>query len=145
MYLKSEYVNCKKCKLKTAVKKTKNSAGHHNYFCKHCMKNFVETKDTYLYNKKLKEKDILQICKELIKQKSIRQIAQKTHHHKDTICHLIDTLAMYAPEVNKKIVCKICKNEHEQYEFWRWIEHRKRKFSKQAIDGLHKIENMLKG
>ncbi len=129
---------------KSIIKKGKNSAGHQKYLCVQCNKCFTETKGSLLYNKKLKEDDIKKICRQIIEQKTIREIARITHHHKDTICHLVDALAVHAPEVTKQILCKLCKNEHEQYEFWRWVKHRKRNLSKQAMTELIKTENKLK-
>lgn len=129
---------------KNIIKKGVNSAGHQRYLCGHCNKCFTETKGSLFYNKKIKEEDVKKICKELAEQKSIREIANETHHHRDTICHLIDNLASNSIQITQNLLCKICKNDHEIEEFWRWVKNRKRVFSKEAKAGLNKIENILK-
>ena len=89
---------------KDITKQGKNYAGHQRFLCKHCNVVFVETKGTPLYQKKLSERKIKSICKELVEKKGIRAVERTLHVHRDTICHLIDDLAKHALSMTNHLV-----------------------------------------
>jgi hypothetical protein len=56
--------------------------GHQRYYCYHCRKFFMETKGTPLFNKKLSESEIINICKHFVEKNGIRSIERITGHHR---------------------------------------------------------------
>ncbi len=48
---------------KDIVRNGKTSAGHQQYFCRHCQKYFVETKNTPFYHARLDRRAVEIICK----------------------------------------------------------------------------------
>src|SRR3989344_5172212 len=69
----------RKEKGKDIIKQGKNYAGHMRFLCKHCRTYFVETKGGPLYRRRLSERKIKEICKELVKKnkKNLSKTARK--------------------------------------------------------------------
>ena len=112
---------------KDILKRGKNRASNQQYYCNHCQKWFVETKNTPFYHKHLTKHEIIQICKLLVEKKGIRNIERITGNHRDTISHLIEDILQH-----KELMNKILKNEgkltqNEIDEMWNFIKKIKRK------------------
>lgn len=128
---------------KSIIKKGTNSAGHQKYLCGHCNKCFTETKGSIFYNRKIKEEDVKKICKELAEQKSIRTIEHETKHHRDTICKLIEQIALHSREVTAYLLQEVGMNKKQTEEMWRFIKRTKRNLSEKTIHEIIKTENDL--
>lgn len=128
-------------KNKDIIKRGINRSGHRQYFCFHCNKYFVETKGTPLYNKKMSEREIKKICLELVEKKGIRAIERTTKHHRDTICRLLDDLAVHARQFTDYLVHDLSLSAYEVDEFWTFIKKTKKKPSIQARNGLNKVNS----
>lgn len=124
---------------KNIIKRGINRSGHRQYYCFHCRKYFVETKGTPLYNKKMSEREIKKICLELVEKKGIRAIERTTKHHRDTICRLLDDLAVHAQQFTDYLVHDLDLSTFEVDEFWTFIKKKKKKLSIQAKRGLSKV------
>ena len=74
--------------------------GHQRYYCIHCGKFFMETKGTPLFNKKLPESEIINICKHFVERNGIRSVERVTGHHRDTIGNLLSDIAEHAERMN---------------------------------------------
>ncbi len=131
----------RKEKGKDIIKRAKNTAGHQRYFCFHCDKYFVETKGTPLYNKKLSEREIKKICLELVEKKGIRAIERTTKHHRDTIGHLLDDLAIHAQQMTDYLVHDLDLSAYEVDEFWTFIKKTRKSMSLRAKRGLSKVNS----
>ena len=131
----------RKEKGKNIIKRGVNRAGHRQYFCFHCNKYFVETKGTPLYNKKLSERQIKVICKELVEKKGVRAIERTTGHHRDTISRLLDDLAIHAKQFSEYLIHDLELSAYEVDEFWTFIKKTKKKLSIQARNGLSKVNS----
>ena len=70
---------------KDIIRNGRNSAGNQQYFCKHCRTYFTETKNTPLYNSRLKLHEIEKICRLSREEVSMRGINRVTGHHCSTI------------------------------------------------------------
>ena len=78
---------------KDIIKKGKNYAKHQRFLCQHCNVVFVNTKGTPLYRRRLSERKIKQLCKELVEKKGIRAVERTTGIHRDTIWSYLSALA----------------------------------------------------
>lgn len=121
---------------KDIIKRGTNRAGHRQYYCFHCEKYFVETKDTPLYCKKLSARQIRQICKLLVEKNGIRSIERITGHHRDTIGNLLNDLAEHAERLTGYLVHDLGLKTYEVDELWTTVKKNKRKLSAQATNGL---------
>lgn len=125
---------------KNIIKKGINRSGRRQYICLHCNKYFVETKGTPLYKKKMSEKKIKSICKELVEKKGIRAVGRTLHIHRDTICNLLNDLAEHAVEMTKYLVHDLGLNSYEVDELWTFVKKNKRNLSRKAILSLEELK-----
>jgi len=119
-------------KEKAIIKKGRNRMGHQQYFCFHCGKYFVETKNTPLFHKHLSEDDIINICKHLVEKNGIRSIERITGHHRDTIGRLLEDLGEHASKVNELLIRNLQWGPMELDKMWTFIKKKKRKLSARA-------------
>lgn len=124
---------------KDIIKRGKNSAGNQQYYCNHCNSWFVETANTPLYHKHLPKDEIIAICKLLSEKNSIRSIERITNHHRDTICHLLDDLAIHAEFINNVLLNEIKLGQFEVDEMWTTVKKNKRTLSMEARDQMKKV------
>ena len=103
---------------KDITKQGKNYAKHQRFLCKHCEVVFVETKGTPLYNKKLSERKIKQICKEFAETRGIRATERMVHVHRDTVSRLLNDLGDHAREMTKYLVHDLGLSTYEVDEIW---------------------------
>lgn len=103
---------------KDVIKRGINRAGHRQYFCFQCNKYFVETKGTPLYNKKLSERKIKQICKEFVETRGIRSTERMVHVHRDTISRLLNDFGEHARQMTQFLVHDLGLKTYEVDEIW---------------------------
>jgi transposase-like protein len=128
---------------KEITKQGKNYAGHQRFLCKHCRIVFVETKGTPLYQKKLSERKIKQICKELVEKKGIRAVERTTKVHRDTIGNLLDDLAEHALMMTNHLVHDLGLSTYEVDEILTFIKKTKKNLSPNAIVSLNQARLLL--
>lgn len=124
---------------KDIIKKGKNRAGHKQYYCLHCKSYFVETKGTPLYQRKLSEKKIKQLCKELVETKGIRALERTIHIHRDTIGSYLSAFAEHAKEISTYLTKDLGLSAYEMDEFWTFVKKNKRKLSPIARRNLQLV------
>jgi len=124
---------------KDIIKRGKYSTGNQRYFCNHCKTFFMETKGTPLYHKHLSKLEIINICKHLVEKNGIRSIERITCHHRDTIGHLIEDLALHAELVNSILLKDVKLGQFEVDEMWTIIKKNKRKLSQEALIQISKV------
>ena len=124
---------------KDIIKRGKNRAGHQQYYCNHCQSWFVETANTPLYHKHLPKDEIIQICKLLVEKNGIRSIERITNHHRDTIGHLLDDLAIHAEYVNDLLLNEINLGQFEVDEMWTTVKKNKKSLSREARNQMNKV------
>jgi transposase-like protein len=134
---KCEYF--RKIKNKDIIKKGKNYAKHQRFLCNHCGVVFVETKGTPIYRRRLDERKIKQLCKELLETKSIRGIERTIHVHRDTIGSYLGAFAEHAKEISDYLIKDVGLSAHEFDEFWTFVKKNKKKLSKTARRNLHQV------
>lgn len=124
---------------KDITKQGKNYAYHQRFLCKHCGVIFVETKGTPLYQRKLSEKRIKQLCKELVEKKGIRATERTTGIHRDTIGSYLSALAEHATSISKYMTKNLELSTYEVDEFWSFVKKNKRKLSHLAMKNLQQV------
>lgn len=124
---------------KAITKQGKNYANHQRFLCKHCKVCFVETKGTPLYNRKLSERRIKQLCKELVEKKGIRAVERTTGIHRDTIGSYLSALAEHAVEISKYLTQNLGLSTYEADEFWTFVKKNKRNLSPTAMRNLSQV------
>jgi transposase-like protein len=128
---------------KDITKQGKNYAGHQRFLCKHCNKSFVETKGTPLYQRKLSERKIKAICKELVEKKGVRAISRTLNINKNTICSLLDDLANHALELSKYLVHDLDLKVYEVDEILTMVKKNKKNLSQKQIYSLNQAKLQL--
>lgn len=128
---------------KDIIKKGKNTAGHQRYYCNNCSSYFVETKGTPLYQKKLSERKIKAICRELVEKKGIRAVERTMHVHRDTVCSLLSDLAEHALSMSQYLVKDLGLDTYEADELLTFIKKTKRGLSPQTITSLTLAKQQL--
>jgi len=124
---------------KSIIKKGRNYAKHQRFLCKHCDVAFVETKGTPLYRKRLSERKIKQLCKELMEIKGIRAVERTTGINKNTIGSYLSSFAEHAKEMSKYLTKNVGLSAHELDEFWTFVKKNKKKLSPLATKNLQQV------
>lgn len=132
-----------KLKGKDITKQGKNYAGHQRFLCKHCNVAFVETKGTPLYQKKLSERKIKEICKELVHKKGVRSVAETTHVNKNTVCSLLNDLAHHALTMTNYLVHDLKLGTYEVDELLTFIKKTKKNLTPSMIASLNQAKLQL--
>lgn len=128
---------------KDIIKRGKNTAKHQRYYCFNCNQYFVETKGTPLYNKKLSERKIKSICKELVEKKGIRAVERTLHVHRDTISNLLSDLAEHALTMTNHLVHNLGLSSYEVDELWTFVKKNKKDLKPATIDSLNRAKLLL--
>jgi len=123
---------------KNIIKKGINKSRHKQYICLHCNKYFVERKGTPLYRKRLSERKIRQLCKELVEKKGIRAVERTTGINKNTICSYLASFAEHAREISKYLTKDLELSTYEVDEFWTFVKKNKKNLSKTAMKKVQK-------
>lgn len=116
--------------------------GHQRYYCIHCGKFFMETKGTPLFNKKLPESEIINICKHFVERNGIRSVERVTGHHRDTIGNLLSDIAEHAERMNTFLIHDVKLSPIECDEFWSFVKKKKRTLS---IHAQNQISLAMRG
>ena len=128
---------------KDIIKKGRNSAGHKQYFCFNCNQYFVETKGTPLYKRKLKDRKIKAICKEIVETGGIRSTERKVHVHRDTVTRIINALGEHALQMTNYLVHDLNLSTYEVDELWTFIKKNRKNLSKTTINSLNQAKQLL--
>jgi transposase-like protein len=128
---------------KDITKQGKNYAGHQRYLCKHCRVAFVETKGTPLYNLKLSERKIKQICVSFSEGQGIRSIERTAHVHRDTIGNLLDVLGKHAKELSNHLVHDLSLSTYEVDELFATIQKKRTGLNQKEINSLVEARKLL--
>ncbi|HIH31660.1 TPA: IS1 family transposase [Candidatus Woesearchaeota archaeon] len=128
---------------KDITKQGKNYAGHQRFLCKHCNKSFAETKGTPLYQKKLSERKIKEICKELVQKKGIRATGRALHVNRNTICNLLEDLANHTMQMTNYLVHDLDLKAYEVDEILTFVKKNKKNLSQKQISSLNQARQQL--
>jgi transposase-like protein len=128
---------------KDVTRQGKNYAGHQRFICKHCNKVFVETKGTPLYQKKLSEKKIKSICKELVEKKGVRAISRTHNVNKNTVSALLDDLATHAKQMTDYLVKDLNLSTYEVDEILSFVKKNKKHLTEKQIYSLNQARQQL--
>jgi len=128
---------------KNIIKRGVNRAGHKQYYCFNCNHYFVETKGTPLYNRKLSERKIKNICKELVEKKGIRAVERTMHVHRDTISALLHDLADHAKEMTTYLVHDLGLSAYEVDELWTFVKKNLKGISPTTKHSLNQMKQSL--
>ena len=113
--------------LQNIVRNGKKDNGVQNYLCRNCNQQFVRTKGTIFYHKKLKKKDIENICRHIVETNSFRGIGRQTKHSKDTICSYVELIAEHCEKINELLIRDLKLGTHEIDEFWSYVKKKTKK------------------
>lgn len=128
---------------KEITKQGKNYAHHQRFLCKRCDVAFVETKGTPLYQKKLSERKIKAICKELVEKRGIRAVERAQHVHRDTVSKLLHDVALHAKEMTHHLVHDIGLTTYEVDEILTFIKKNLKNLSPKTINSLNQAKLLL--
>lgn len=129
--------------LKNIVRNGKKQNGTQNYLCRECSTQFVRTRGTIFYHKKLKKKDVINICRHLVETNSFRGVARETRHNKNTICAYVNLIAQHCEQVNNILIHNIKLGVHEVDEFWSFVKKNKRKWNPATLKTMSKVMHTL--
>ena len=128
---------------KNMIKRGFNTAGHQRYYCFNCNQYSVETKGTPLYNKKLSERKIKAICKELVAKRGIRAVERAQHVHRDTVSNLLHDVALHAKEMTNHLVHDLGLSTYEVDEILTFIKKNLKNLSPKTINSLNQAKLLL--
>jgi hypothetical protein len=117
--------------------------GHQRYYCFNCHQYSVETKGTPLYKKKLSERKIKEICKELVEKKGIRKVSKHLHVNKNSVCKLLDDLSHHALQMTNYLVHDLHLGVYEVDEILTFVKKTKKNLSPSMIASLNQAKQQL--
>ena len=129
--------------LKNIVRNGKRANGAQNYICKECSVAFVRTKGTIFYHKKLRKKDLAEMCRHFVETNSFRGVARQTLHNKNTICAYVDIIARHCEQVNDILLNDIKLGTHEIDEMWNFVKKNKKMLPKDFSQTLSRAMRTL--
>jgi transposase-like protein len=129
---------------KNIIKRGFNRAKHRQYFCFNCNKYFVETKGTPLFQKKLSERKIKTICKELVEKKGVRAISRTHNVNKNTVSSLLDNLATHAKQMSDYLVHDLKLQTYEVDEILTFVKKNKKHLTAKQIYSLDQAKQQLR-
>ena len=129
--------------LKNIVRNGKKENGTQNYKCTECTTQFVRTKGTIFYHKKLKKKDIVEISRHLVETNSFRGVARETKHNKNTICSYVGLIAQHCEQFNDLLIHDLKLGTHEIDEFWSYVKKNKKTLRSSTLKTLNKAMRTL--
>ncbi len=125
--------------LKNIVKNGKRENGIQYYRCTECGISFVRTKGTIFYHKRLKKKEVVEICRHLVETNSFRGVARETKHNKNTICSYVDLIAKHCEQANDILIEDVKLGTHEIDEFWSFVKKNKKTLPSNFSQTLSKV------
>jgi len=103
----------------------------------------VRTKGTLFYHKKLKKKQVAEICRHLVETNSFRGVARETKHNKNTICSYVDIIAQHCEQANDILIQDVKLGVNEIDEFWSYVKKNKKmlpkNFSRTLSRAMHTV------
>ena len=129
--------------LKNIVRNGKRQNGTQYYRCTECGVSFVRTKGTIFYHKKLKKKDVAEICRHFVETNSFRGIARQTKHNKNTICSYVGIIAQHCEQVNDILIHDVKLGINEIDEFWSFVKKNKKMLPKNFSRTLSRAMHTL--
>ena len=111
---------------KDITKNGHNSAGNQQYYCHHCKRFFIETKNTPLYNSHLPHSDVILIAKHSTEKTSIRGVSRIINHHRDTISRYYNLIGDHAGTLNEHYIREISAGDCEMDELWEFIQKKQK-------------------
>lgn len=118
--------------LKKVIRFGKKQNGTQNYKCTECDTQFVRTKGTLFYHKRLKMKDVVEICRHIVETNSFRGVARELKRNKNTICSYVNLLAQHCEKVNDLLIKDIKMGTHEIDEFWSFVKKNKKTWTSRS-------------
>jgi transposase-like protein len=115
-----------KLELLNVVRNGKKANGVQNYKCTECDTQFVRTRGTIFFHKKLHKKEVANMCRHLVETNSFRGVAREMQHNKNTICAYVTLLGEHCEEVNDFLINDVKLGEHEIDELWTFVKKNKR-------------------
>lgn len=128
---------------KEITKQGRNYAHHQRFLCQHCGVVFVETKGTPLYQKKLSERKIKAICKELVEKRGIRAVERAQHVHRDTVSKLLHDVALHAKQMTHYLVHDLGLSTYEVDEILTVVKKNLKNLSPTTISSLNQAKQLL--
>ena len=128
---------------KNIIKRGFNTAGHQRYYCFNCNQYSVETKGTPLYQKKLSERKIKAICKDLVEKRGIRAVERAQHVHRDTVSKLLHDVAFHAKDMTNHLVHDLGLSTYEVDEILTFIKKNLKNLSPKTINSLNQAKLQL--
>ena len=125
--------------LKNVVRNGKKQNGTQNYLCRECGTQFVRTKGTIFYHKKLKKNDVINICRHLVETNSFRGVAREIKFNKNTVCAYVGLIAQHCEQVNSFLLKDVNLGVHEVDEMWNFVKKNKRKLSPVILRTLNRV------
>ena len=129
--------------LRNIVRNGKKENGTQNYKCAECGTQFVRTKGTMFYHKKLKKEDVVEISRHIVETNSFRGIARETKHNKNTIGSYVNLIAQHCEQFNDVLIQDLKLGTHEIDEFWSYVKKNKRKWNSNTLKILNKAMRTL--
>jgi len=124
---------------KNIIRFGKKQNGTQNYKCTDCNKQFVRTKGTLFYHKKLKKQDVSEICRHIVETNSLRGVARETLHNKNTICSYVGLIAQHCEQFNDVLLHDVKLGTHEIDEFWSFVKKNKKTLSKHTLATMNRV------
>lgn len=112
--------------LRNVVRNGKKANGVQNYKCMECGVQFVRTRGTIFYHKKLKKKEVASLCRHLVETNSFRGVAREMQRNKNTVCSYVNLIADHCKEVNNFLIHDVKLGEHKIDELWTFVKKNKR-------------------
>ena len=117
--------------------------GTRNYKCTECGKQFVRTKGTPFYWRKMKKKEIIYICKLFVEKLSFRAIARVTGHKLDTIANLARDIAVHCEAVTDWLLHDVGLTPIEVDEMWSYVKKNKKKLPISTQKTMNRVMHTL--
>lgn len=121
------------------VKYGHDKNGKQRFKCNTCSSIFVETKNTVFYNRKLREDQIILICKLLVEKNGIRAIERIMEVHRDTVSGIVEDLAHHAREVTDFLLHDVGLTKIQVDEMWSFIKKNKRTLTQEMIQQIDMV------
>lgn len=112
--------------LKNIIRNGKKANGTQSYKCTECGQQFVRTRGTIFYHKKLSTKQVANICRHIPETNSLRGVARETQHNKNTICAYTNLIARNCEQFNNFLLNDVKLGTHEIDEFWSFVKKNKK-------------------
>ena len=96
-----------------------------------------------MYNRKLSERKIKKVCKELVHKKGVRSVAETTHVDKNTVCSLLNDLAEHALNMTNFLVHDLGLSTYEVDELLTFIKKTKKNLTPTMISSLTRARQQL--